>query len=165
MVFIDKSIIHVVSHFYTWCQSCKMVVPQVILNLKWSSRKESSLTYKSSSLLSGWPMLRCRGRSPTTIGIKVTRSYTWCLKSYTSGVHQKIRFKCQPSTPNASLCINKKHTFYGNWWQRRRDCTKMWKLWESLRQRSRGWTWTWTKREQHWRLWRDQNSWTREAHK
>ena len=23
------------------------------------------------------------------------------------------------------------------------------KLWEKLRQRSRGWTWTWTKREQH----------------
>ena len=44
-------------------------------------------------------MLGHRGRSPTTIGIKVTRSYTWCLKSYTSGVHQKWRFKCQPSTP------------------------------------------------------------------
>ena len=34
MVFIDKSIIHVVSHLYTWYQSYKMVVPQVILNLK-----------------------------------------------------------------------------------------------------------------------------------
>jgi hypothetical protein len=40
-----------------------------------------------------------RGRSPTIIGIKVTRSYTWCLKSYTSSVHQKGRFKPQPSTP------------------------------------------------------------------
>ena len=46
-----------------------------------------------------WPMFGHRGRSPTTIGIKVTRSYTWCLKSYTSGVHKNARFKCQPSTP------------------------------------------------------------------
>ena len=29
----------------------------------------------------------------------------------------------------------------------------------------KGWTWTWTKREQHWRKEKDQNSWTREAHK
>ena len=34
MVFIDKSIIHVVSHLYTWYHSYKMVVPQVILNFK-----------------------------------------------------------------------------------------------------------------------------------
>ena len=33
------------------------------------------------------------------ICIKVTRSYTWCLKSYTKGVHQKWSFKCQLSTP------------------------------------------------------------------
>jgi hypothetical protein len=25
--------------------------------------------------------------------------------------------------------------------------------------------WTWTKREQHWKMGKDQNSWTREAHK
>ena len=42
MVFITKSIkwfhaskfFHVVSHFYMWYQSCKTVVPQVILNFK-----------------------------------------------------------------------------------------------------------------------------------
>jgi hypothetical protein len=33
------------------------------------------------------------------------------------------------------------------------------------KKKSKGWTWTWTKREQHWRMWGDQNSWTREAHK
>ena len=158
MVFIDKSIkwfhaskfFHVVSHFYTWYQSYKMVVPQEILNFKWSSNEEKfPHTTRDKAYQIGWPMLWHRGRSPTTIGIKVTRSYTWCLKSYTSGVHKKWRFKCQPSTPNASLCIKKKYTFYGNWWQRGRDCTKIWKLWERLRQRSRGWTWTLTKREQH----------------
>ena len=34
IVFIDKSIIHMVSHLYTWYHSYKMVVPQVILNFK-----------------------------------------------------------------------------------------------------------------------------------
>ena len=34
MVFIDKSTLHVVSHLYTWYHSYKMMVPQVILNLK-----------------------------------------------------------------------------------------------------------------------------------
>ena len=114
--FIDKSIIYVVSHLYRWYQLYKKVVLQVILNFKWSSNEESSLTFKSLRLSRGWLMLGHRGRSPTTIGIKVTRSYTWCLKSYTRGVHQKWWLKCQPSTPNARLCINKKHTFYGNWW-------------------------------------------------
>ena len=71
MIFIDKSnkwfhnrkFFQVVSHLYTWYQSYKMVVPQVILNL--SSSETSSLTYKSSSLSSGWPMLWHRGRCPT----------------------------------------------------------------------------------------------------
>ena len=48
MVFIDKSIkwfhaskfFHMVSHVYMWHQSYKMVVPQVILNFKWSSNEE-----------------------------------------------------------------------------------------------------------------------------
>ena len=44
------------------------------------------------------PCLDIGGGVPP-IGIKVTRSYTWCLKSYTSDVHQKWGFKCQPSTP------------------------------------------------------------------
>ena len=34
MIFIDKSIIHVVSHLYIWYQPYKKVVPQVILNFK-----------------------------------------------------------------------------------------------------------------------------------
>ena len=97
-----------------------MVVPQVILNFKWSSNEESSLKFKSSRLSSEWPILGHRGRSPTTIGIKVTRSYTWCLKSYTSSVHQKYKIQVSTIYPNATLCIKKMHTFYGNWWQRGR---------------------------------------------
>ena len=46
-------------------------------------------------------------------------SYKWYLQvvsfQQSSDVHQKnARFKSQPSTPNAYLCINEKHTFYGN---------------------------------------------------
>ena len=131
--------------------------------------KNASLTYKSSSLANGWPMIWHRGRCPTN-WYQERRSYVWYLKGY-KWCHsnnqvmsiKNARFKPQPSTPNANLCINKKHTFYGNWWQRGRDCTKIWKLWERLRQRSRGWTWTWTKREQHWRKEMDQSSWTRKS--
>jgi hypothetical protein len=50
------------------------VVPQVILNFKWSS-EESSLTYKSSSLSSGWPCYDIGGGAPL-IGIKV-KDPTW----------------------------------------------------------------------------------------
>jgi hypothetical protein len=82
----------VVSHFYMWYQSYKTIVLQVILNFKWSSSEESSLTCKNSSLSCEWPMLWHRGRCPP-IGIKVTRSYTWCLKSYTSSVHKKCKIQ------------------------------------------------------------------------
>ena len=45
-------------------------------------------------------------------------SYKWYLQvvsfQQSSDVHKNARFKPQPSTPNANLCINKKHTFYGN---------------------------------------------------
>ena len=64
------------------------------------------------------------------IGIK-QRSYVWYLKKpykiqvvqHTSGIYKwchsnnqvmsikNARFKLQPSTPNANLCINEKHTF------------------------------------------------------
>ena len=47
------------------------------------------------------------GGIPTTIGIKVTRSYTWCLKSYTGGAHKNTGFKCQPSIPRATFCIKR----------------------------------------------------------
>ena len=105
--------------------------------------KYASLTYKSSSVSNGWPMLSYRERCPTN-WYQDQRSYVWYLKKlYTrykwyklqvvsfqqsSDVHKNARFKPQPSTPNAYLCINKKHTFYGNWWQRGRDCIKIWKL-------------------------------------
>jgi len=46
IVFIDKSIICVVSHLYTWYQPYKKVVPQVILNFKRSSNEECIPHYK-----------------------------------------------------------------------------------------------------------------------
>ena len=68
--------------------------------------KNESLTSKSSSLANGWPMQWLRGRCPTN-WYQGQRSYVWYLKSYTKwchsnicgGVHQKWRFKPQPSTP------------------------------------------------------------------
>ena len=49
IIFIEKSnkwfhaskFFQVVSYFYTWYQSYMTVVPQVILNFKWSSNEES----------------------------------------------------------------------------------------------------------------------------
>ena len=117
MVFIDKfnkwfhasKFFQVVSHFYMWYQSYKTVIPQVILNFKWSSSEASSLTYKSSSISNGWPMLWHRGGAPP-IGIKVKRSYMrylkgykWCHSNICGGVHKNARFKCQPSTPMQSF--------------------------------------------------------------
>ena len=103
--------------------------------------KNASLNYKSSSVSNGWPMLSQRGvvtqidnkikeskcgisRSPTQdssgtnfnwyqIGI-----YKWCHSNNQVMSIKNARFKPQPSTPNAYLCINEKHTFYRNWWQR-----------------------------------------------
>ena len=69
-------------------------------------------------------------RSPTngiTSGI-----YKWWHSNNQVMSIKNAKFKPQPSTPNTNLCINEKHTFYGNWWQRGRDCTKIWKLWERL---------------------------------
>ena len=55
-------------------------------------------------------------RSPTqdTSGT----SYKWYLQvesfQQSSDVHKNARFKPQPSTLNAYLCINEKHNFYEN---------------------------------------------------
>ena len=123
---------------------------------KWSSTlsdhqmKNASLTYKSSSVSNGWPMLSHRGEVSHKL---ILRSKILCVVSQealhkiqvvqvTSGIYKwchsnnqvmsikNARFKPQPSTPNVYLCINEKLTFYGNWWQRGRDCTKIWKLWD-----------------------------------
>ena len=120
---------------------------------KWSSTlsdhqmKNASLNYKSSSVSNGWPMLSHRGRYTTNWyqekilcvvsqealhkiqEVQVTSGiYKWCHSNNQVTSIKNARFKPQPSTPNAYLCINEKHTFYGNWWQRGRDCTKTWKL-------------------------------------
>ena len=147
-------------HIYTWYQSCKMMVPQVILNFKWSSNEECTSHFQEFKFIKD-PMCDI-SRNP------ISGIYKWCHSNNQMMSIKNARFKLQPSTPNSNLWINKKHTFYRNWWQRGRnctkiwklwdwDCTKIWKLWERLRQRSRGWTWIWTKREQHWRKEMDQN--------
>ena len=161
IVFINKSIIYVVSYLYTWYQPYKKVVPQVILNFKWSSNEECIPHYKSSSLSNGWPMQWLRGRCPTN-WYQGQSSYMWYLKSYTSGVIptyvvvsiKNARFKCQPSTPTQPFVS--------------RDAHLLWKLMtkgERLRQRYYEWgfghgQWhgQWTKREQHWGIEKDQNS-------
>ena len=40
--------------------------------------------------------------------------YKWRHSNKQEMSIKNARFKPQPSTPNAYLCINKKHTFYGN---------------------------------------------------
>jgi hypothetical protein len=104
---------------------------------KWSStlsdhqEKKVPTHTKAQAYQEGWPMHWHRGGAPL-IGIKV-KDPTWGISRVTSGVIQtyavvsiKIaRFKCQPSTPSATLCINKMHTFYGNWWQRGEISTKI----------------------------------------
>ena len=41
-------------------------------------------------------------------------SYKWCHSNNQVMSIKNARFKSQPSTPNAYLCINEKHTFYEN---------------------------------------------------
>ena len=109
---------HVVSHLYTWYQSYKTVVPQVILNFKWSSNEEKfPHTTRAQAYQIGWLMLWHRGRCPTN-WYQGQRSYVWYLKGYKWCYSnnqvmsiKNTRFKCQPSTPNANLCINEKHIF------------------------------------------------------
>ena len=76
---------------------------------KWSSTlsdhqiKNASLTYKSSSVSNGWPMLSHRGRCPTNWS-QDQKSYVWYLKKpYT-------RYKCylQMVTFQQSSDIHKK---------------------------------------------------------
>ena len=171
MIFIDKSIIHRVSHLYTWYQPYKKVVPQVILNFKRSSNEECIPHYKSSSLSSEWPMLWHRGKCPTN-WYQGQRSYVWYLKGYTSCVIptyvvvsiKNARFKCQPSIPSTTLCIKWCTPFMEIDDKGGEIGTKIWNMKEALG-RSWIWTWMWTKREQQWGMEKDQNSWTKEAHK
>ena len=119
---------------YKWYLTHQMVVPQVILNFKWSSSETSSLTYKSSSLSIGWPMLWHRGRCPANwyqgqrSYMRYLKGYKWCHSNICGGVHKKYKIQISTIYPNAILCINKKHIFYGNWWQRRRSWNKDMKM-------------------------------------
>ena len=55
-------------------------------------------------------------RSPTQD--TSSTSYKWYLQvvsfQQSSDVHQKCKIQASTIYPNASICINKKHTFYGN---------------------------------------------------
>ena len=59
------------------------------------------------------------------IGIKVKRSYIrylkgykWCHSIILSSIHKKCKIQVSTIYTNAILCINEKHTFYENWWER-----------------------------------------------
>ena len=153
MVFIDKLIIHVVSHLYTWYQSYKTVVPQVILNFKWSSNEECSLTSKSSSLANGWPMQWLRGRCPTN-WYQGQRSYVWYLKSYTSSVIpiyvvvsiKKCKIQVSTIYPNATLCIKICTPFIEIDDKGGEIGTNIWNMQEALG-RNWIWSWIWSKRD------------------
>jgi hypothetical protein len=82
--FYDRGFFKLVSHpyswyFYTWYHLYKTVIPQVILNFKWSSNEESFLTHKISRLSSEWPCYDIGGGAPPN-GIKV-KYPKWYLKS------------------------------------------------------------------------------------
>ena len=166
IVFIDKSNkwFHTRKFFKSGITSTRDINHTRRWFHKWSSTlsdhqmKNASLTTKSEVYQIDDPWNDLGGGVPP-IGIKVKdpmcgsqELYKWCHSNTCSGVHKKMQHSRVIIYPNASLCINKKHTFYENWWKRGRDYTKIWKLCESLRQRSRGWTWTWIKRKQHWGL-------------
>ena len=67
---------------------------------------------------------------------------------------KNARFKSQPSTPNAYLCINEKHIFLWKFDDKGGEIVQRYESfkieivqggeirYESLKQRSRGWTWT-----------------------
>ena len=156
----DRKLFKVVSHFYTLYKSYKTVVPQVILNFKWSSNEEKfPHTTRAQAYQIGWLMLWHRGRCPT-YWYQGQRSYmsdSGVIPTYMVVSIKNARFKCQPSTPMQPFVS--------------RDAHLLWKLiikTERLRQRYYNWGFghgRWTKREQHWRMEKDPNSWTREAHK
>jgi hypothetical protein len=97
MVFIDKSIIHVVSHLYTRYHSYKMVVPYVILNFKWSSNKEWFPHLEELKIIK---RMSHQWVSRSQILCVVSQElYKWCHSNICGGIHNKWRFKTQPSTP------------------------------------------------------------------
>ena len=92
---------------------------------KWSSTlsdhqiKNASLTYKSSRVSNGWPMLSYRARCPTN-WYQGQRSYVWYLKKLYKWCHsnnqvmsiKNARFKCQPSTPMQPFVSSDAHLLW-----------------------------------------------------
>ena len=106
------------------------------------------------------------GGGAPSIGITV-KDPTWVISRATSGVIptfvvvsiKNARFKCQSSTSMHSF-VSIRSTPFMEIDDKGEVGTKICKC---IMGRSR--SWTWTKREQHWSMKEDQNSWTREAHK
>ena len=103
--------ISIISHLYIWYLSYKKVVPQVILNFKWSSSKENSLTNKIDKWMTHamtW------GECPTK-WYQGQRSYVvsqeQCHSNTYGDVHKKCKIQASTIYPNAILCHNKMHTF------------------------------------------------------
>ena len=95
-----------------------MVVPQVILNFKWSIQiKKATLTNKNSNFKwidicfdigGGAPLQRIKVNDPTSdlhvafqggLHASTCGSYKWCQFQSIGSVHQKWKFKIQSSTP------------------------------------------------------------------
>jgi hypothetical protein len=108
------------------------ILHMVLIKIAYDQIKNASLTYKSSRLSSEWPMLWHRGGAPPN-GIKV-KDPKWYLKSNIQVISfqhmwwcpsKNAIFKSQSSTPMQAFVSIEKNTFYGNWWQRGRSCTKI----------------------------------------
>ena len=127
---------------------CLVSWSQVISN-KWSSTSREQIKWsfhhqQELKFIKGMTKQWLRGRDPH---LSVSRSqgplYMWYLScgiSIYKWCHSNIwwcpskwRFKSQPSTPSAALCINKlMHAFYGHWWQRGRNCGQRYERWEGF---------------------------------
>jgi hypothetical protein len=86
---------------------------------KWSSTLSDQIKKCYPHLLVvslvDWTMLWHRGRCPTD-WYQGKRSYVvsqkWCHPNIDVNVHQICKIRVSTIYPNASLCINKKHTFF-----------------------------------------------------
>ena len=75
--------------------------------------KNASLTTRSQAYKMHDPCNDLGGGVPQ-IGIKVKDPMCGISRSYISDVHQKYKIQVSTIYPNATFCINEKHTFYGN---------------------------------------------------
>ena len=105
------------------------------------------------------------GAPPISIKVKdpiwgISRATSGVIPSYMVVSIKYAKFKPQPSTPMQSFVSIRCTPFIEIDDKGGEVGTKIWNAsW------GRSGSWTWIKREQHWRMEKDQNFWTREAHK